>query len=88
MRITAFEWDGQNIAHMARHGVNPEEVEEACYNRPLVLRSRQGSYLVYSQTDDGRYLMAICRYRGQGRIYVITARDMTESERKFCQKKR
>lgn len=88
MRINSFEWDEANISHIAEHGVTPEEVEEACDNRPFILRGRGGLYLVYSQTDAGRFLLVVTRYKGRGIVQVITARDMTERERKFCKDRR
>ena len=88
MKIADFEWDEDNINHIARHGVSPEEVEEACYDEPFVLKGRQGSYLIYSQTSDGRYLLVVARYKGQGIIRVITARDMTDAERRLCRERR
>jgi hypothetical protein len=36
--ITGFVWDDENVTHMARHGVSPEEVEETLAGAPLVLR--------------------------------------------------
>ena len=88
MRIHTFDWDIVNIDHLSRHGVSPEEVEEACYERPYILKGRAGSYLIYSQTRDGRYLFSVLRIVGQGTARVITARDMTEAERKLCRKRR
>ena len=88
MRITHFEWDAGNIAHLGQHGVNPEEAEEACHNRPYVLKGKEGLYLIYSQTDDGRYLLVVARYRGRGIIRTITARNMTEREKRLCQERR
>ena len=88
MRISDFEWDEQNIEHISRHGVSPEEVEEACYDKPYILKGRQGSYLIYSQSDDGRYLLIVARYRGNGLIRTITARDMTDTEKKLCKERR
>lgn len=88
MRIRAFEWGEAIVTHIVRHGVNPEEVEEACANRPYVLKGRGGRYLAYSQTSDGRYLFVVLRYRGRGLIRVVTARDMTDAEKSFCQKRR
>jgi uncharacterized protein len=88
LRITDFEWDEENIDHIGRHGVSPEEVEEACYERPFVLKGREGLYLVYSQTMDGRYLLVVTRYRGNGKIRVITARDMTDAEKRLCRERR
>ena len=45
MRIESFEWDraddaGGNTAHISRHGISPEDVEEALTSNPLVLRAR------------------------------------------------
>ena len=88
MQIVDFEWDEDNIEHIARHGVNPEEVEEACYNRPYILKGRHGSYLIYGQTDDGRYVIVVARYKGRGIIRVITARDMNDTERRLCRERR
>ena len=88
MRITSFEWDDRNTSHIAEHGVSTDEVEEACDNAPLVRKGRSGLYLAYGQTDAGRYLLTVIRYRGRGGVYVITARNMTERERKICKERR
>lgn len=41
-------WTLESEVHIARHGVNPEEVEEALYSRPrLVEPGRDGTRLVY-----------------------------------------
>ena len=88
MKISAFDWDEQNIDHIARHGVNPEEVEETCYNRPLILKGKQLRYLVYGQTDDGRYLLVVSAYLGKGIFRILTARDMAEAERRLYQRRR
>ena len=32
MRIDELLWDDWNIEHIAGHGVEPDEVEEACYD--------------------------------------------------------
>ena len=82
MRFRSFEWDDANIGHIAGHGVTPEEVEEVCYNRPLVLRGRQNRYYVLGQTDSGRYLMAVVIPKFGGFARVITARPMDDAERR------
>ena len=88
MRIARLEWDETNIEHLARHGVNPEEAEEACYYRPYILKGRHGAYLLFGQSDDGRYLFVVVRYKGNGVARVITARDMTDAERRLSRNKR
>jgi hypothetical protein len=47
VRIESFEWDraddaGGNTAHISRHGISPEDVEEALTSIPLVLRGPDG----------------------------------------------
>ena len=82
MRIRSFEWDIVNVGHIARHGVTPDAVEEACFNSPLVLKGRGGRYYVLGRADSGRYLMIVLEYYGSGSVRVITARDMTIAERR------
>jgi hypothetical protein len=31
----SFDWDERNIGHIARHGVKPEEAEQALLNDPI-----------------------------------------------------
>lgn len=84
MEITTLVWDERNIDHIARHQVEPEEVEEVCFSKPLILRARgkrQKLYYVLGQTGSGRYLFIMLRYFGKGQARVITARDMDDSER-------
>ena len=40
MRIDEFIWPEERIEHIARHGVTPEEVEEACFGKSLVRRTK------------------------------------------------
>ena len=82
MRFQTFEWDQVNIAHVAEHHVTTEETEEACYNKPLVFRSRLGRYYVLGRTDNGRYLTVIVSLKNKDTVRVITARDMSEAERR------
>jgi uncharacterized DUF497 family protein len=81
LKILSFEWDEANINHIARHSVTPEEVEEACFNNPLILRGRFNRYYALGQTDTGRYIMVVFQHKFRGIARVITARDMDKSER-------
>jgi hypothetical protein len=33
--IARLIWDDGNVAHIARHNVTPQEVEEACHDKPI-----------------------------------------------------
>lgn len=88
MRIYSFDWDGKNENHIAEHGVAIFEVEEAIlFGKPFYEGSREGKYIAYSVTEEGRHLFIVFAIKGSGRIRVISARDMTEKE-KHCYKKR
>ena len=83
--IRGFIWDDENVVHRTRHAVSPEEVLVA---EPLVLRGPDDRYLAYGRTENGRWVFAVYVTRPQGRIRVLTARDMTEGERRLYRRKR
>lgn len=80
--IDELLWDDWNAEHLARHHVSPTEVDEVCFGEPWILRGREGRFVVFGQTLAGRYLLVILGERGAGLFYPITARDMTETERR------
>lgn len=86
MRVSHFEWDNDNINHIAIHGVDPIEVEEVFKNKPLIRKGRQGLYEAFGQTDEGYYLFVIFKYKGKEMIRVIAARDMDAWERRYYQR--
>jgi hypothetical protein len=88
VRFSAVLWEHWNIAHIARHGVEQYEVEEFLELNPLIRKSRAGSYALFGQTDVGRYLVVIVAPRAHAMAYVITARDMSESEKKWTKKRK
>ena len=89
MRILEFIWPVDRIEHIARHGVTPEEVEEVCFETAFVERARsQGLnpvYYVLGQTEGGRYLLCVVIQFPDGKGYPITARPMTDKERRRYQ---
>lgn len=81
MLFKAFDWDEINIEHILRHSVVPDEVEEACVNKPYVRKTKEGRYLVYGVDDAGRHLFIVGINKGRGVFRTITARDMTDREK-------
>lgn len=81
MLFDIFEWDEQNIEHIFRHNVVPDEVEEACVNKPYVWKGANKRYFVYGVTDSGRYIFVVGINKSKGIFETITARDMTEREK-------
>ena len=81
-------WTSESEAHIARHGVMPEEVEQAVNSRPRYeARGREDSTLLYCATEDGRALLVVLAEAVDGRWYVATARDMTDTERRAFRRK-
>ena len=71
------------------HGVNPEEVEEVILeDEPEVVRHGRDRYLIQGQTAGGRYLFIGLEQEGKGIYVPITARDMSEREKKAFKRRR
>lgn len=87
-RIDGFIWlDWVIDKIIGKHGVEPEEVEETFFNPSYKVRkSSSGKYLLYGQSYDGRYLFIVFTWIDD-QIKVITARDMTKSERRYFGRK-
>lgn len=83
MRITEFEWDDNNVEHIAGHQVMPEEAEEVFGGKVIIRRTRGGYYTAWGRSLAGRYLFVVYSRLSGGGARVITARDMTHSERRF-----
>ena len=89
------EWDEDNVEHISRHGVEPEEVEEIvyedCYPSWIVhvrrRRSRESRWAVFGQTCAGRYLLAVVApYPQRGVWRAVTAHDMgAQAKRRYQQ---
>ena len=88
LRSDAIEIDDHILDKIEqKHHVMFSEVEEACFSAQRhVRRGREGLYKVFSQTDDGRYLLVVLARRGEGVWKVVTAREMTDAEERLYQR--
>lgn len=72
----SFDWDEANIAHIAKHDVEPHEAEEVISNNPIDLsaepRNGEERAVQVGETDKGRILRVITTLRN-GNVRVITA---------------
>jgi uncharacterized protein len=81
--VREIRWTEDSEDHIARHGVQPAEVEQVLYSRPrLVAKGREDVTLVFGTTDAGRHLVVVLADAEDGRVFVVTARGMTDSERR------
>jgi uncharacterized DUF497 family protein len=87
VRIDELVWDEWNEEHIGRHGVQPEEVEDAVFDDGSVFlkttREGQLRYLVLGLSEDGRYLFVVLEPLSGARAYVVTARDDRRREAKI-----
>ena len=85
MKIERISWDQETVDHISNHLVSPEEVEEVLFNEvdtPVILQGKEGRYLAYGKTHGGRLLFIVWASKYK-KTKIITARDMTEKEKRF-----
>jgi uncharacterized DUF497 family protein len=88
VRITAVRWDEWSEDHIDAHRVGTAEVEGVIFDRASEQRTgREGTVEVYGRTDAGRRLLVVVVDEGRGVCFVVTARDMTDSERRLYEKR-
>lgn len=72
----SFDWDDANIAHIARHGVTPAEVEKVLAGASIALETgeRRGEerHMELGETARGRLLVVVWTWR-LGTVRVVTA---------------
>lgn len=97
VRIAELYWRRDRIDHIARHGITPEEVDEAVFDDPGGLLLRVGPaernpdetiYRYFGRTESGRHLLVVLLYLGEGIAMPVTARDMTVGERRRFDERR
>jgi uncharacterized protein len=90
-QIRDLYWREDRIDHIARHSVEPAEVEEAVFGDhngvllrvgPAERNPQETIYRYLGRTEAGRHLLVVLLYLGQGVAMPVTARDMTPQERR------
>ncbi len=89
MKIKGLIWIDEIIDKLDRkHHVSQKEVLEILTNRPHFRfiekghRPGENVYAALGQTKNGRYLIVFFIYKKRGRALILSARDMTSTERK------
>jgi uncharacterized DUF497 family protein len=59
MDVYSLEWNDDDVAHIERHGINPAEVEDICFEKNIAIKGRYGRYILYGQTRTGRYIKLV-----------------------------
>ncbi len=85
-----FRWNEWNVAHIARHGVTPEEAEEVAQRarRPYPRRGSDGRWLVWGATLSGDLLQVVYIIDENDEAFVIHARPLTSGEKRRFRRRR
>lgn len=74
-----WEWDEEdgNVAHIAEHGVSPEDVAEVLENPIRHENSRtSGRAIVFGYTSDGRRIAVVYEQLDDTTLYPVTAYEV------------
>lgn len=84
MLIVEFEWDDENTRHLARHGLDAEQVNAMLDSRITVIRNRRagsGQYKFIGRTKGGDLItIVVTRTAVSGRWRPITGARSTDAE--------
>lgn len=93
MQLHEVIWKDRFIDKIkVKHGISTNEVEEILFGKPHVRRAQKGRvkgedlYTAYGQTTGGRYLIVFFIRKEQVAALPISARDMTDSERRYYER--
>lgn len=82
-KIKKLIWDEWNVNHIKKHKVSVDEVEEVCQKIKKSFKSYRGRLIILGKTKKSRLLTVALAPEGQGKYYVVTARDMSHKERRI-----
>ncbi len=89
LSIRLLVWDDWNIAHIARHQISREEVEQACQSDHLSFESYKNRLVLIGPTSAGRMLAVILEPVTDDDVYyVVTARSADRKERRIYRERR
>jgi uncharacterized DUF497 family protein len=79
-----FEWDQENEAELAAHNIDPSEVEDLYWQRPVFARNKHagsGDWKMIGRTEAGRALTIVVTLDERRRfLRPITGWDTTVGE--------
>lgn len=87
MKIDSLDWDDENIEHIARHNVNPQEVEDVCFGTHIGEGEGTQRYILSGQSSNGRYLNVVVERIGKRLFRPITAFEMSENYKRRYRKR-
>ncbi len=85
-----INWTDWSIEHIAKHNVEPYELEEGLLeDEPIILEQQNDRRMILCSTWSGRLLFVVISFPPEEKqIRIITARDMNRWEKKHYKKRR
>ena len=71
------------MAHIARHPVTSDEVEEVCHGEHIVRQSYSDRLMLIGPAISGRMLAIVLEPGEEGVYYPVTARPASRKERRL-----
>jgi len=94
LKIKGFIWLEKVVEKiLSKHNITPPEVEEAFLGEPKFKRGPKGhrhgerGYYCLRKSAAGRYIFVFFVLKQRDKALIISARDMTNSERKYYERK-
>ena len=95
MQLYEIIWKEQFVIKLEeKHQVFTDEVEDVLFDKPFIRRIEKGRikgedlYVAYGQTESGRYLVVFCVNKKRHAALPISARDMTQSEKRYYERQK
>jgi hypothetical protein len=95
MQLYEIIWKEQFVIKLKeKHQVYTDEVEDVLFDKPFVRQIEKGRikgedlYVAYGQTESGRYLVVFFVNKHRHATLPISARDMTQSEKRYYERQK
>lgn len=82
--VKRFEWKpepGENVDHVARHGITTDEVEAVVNDPSAVTETHSGRSIYFGNRPGGSPITVVVARWDEETHYVVTARPMSKKER-------
>lgn len=83
VKVRTLIWDDWNRSHIKKHNVSEQEVEEVCKGTHKQQPTYNQRHLIFGRTNKRRRLTVVLAKERKETYYVVTARDMSNKERRM-----
>jgi len=89
LSVERLIWDATNVLHIARHAVNPDDVEQVCQGEHIQAQAYGGRIMLIGRTAHRRMLAIVLDPEPEAGVYYpVTARTASRKERALFHQQR